>query len=159
MGQQWPDLDERDLWITMKVAEAVMKLADKMSHNSELSVIEIDTFLKGTPYEAFASWMLVNSQRNFKKFDRDKNGAIVLEELQMAVHAFMEEQKQFQPPLESPKPPPPPKGIKPPPESQGSAKQMAASAQQVEIINLGDSMCNLPGWFWMAGCWPGASEC
>ena len=79
--------------VSKEVAKAIMKRADKMSHNSELSVTEIDTFLKGTPYEAFASWMLVNSQRNFKKFDRDKNGAIVLEELQLSVRAFMEEQQ------------------------------------------------------------------
>ena len=82
--------------VSAEVARAIMKLADRLSHNSQLSVTEMDTFLRGTPYEAFSSWMLMEYQRNFKQFDQDKDGAITLDELQAAVRAFMEEQKQVQ---------------------------------------------------------------
>ena len=63
--------------VSAEVAKGIMKLADKMSHNSQLSVTEMDTFLRGTPYEAFVTWMMMNNRHNFRRFDRDHDGAIV----------------------------------------------------------------------------------
>ena len=76
-----------------QVACSIMHIGDRMDRNGELSVTEMDAFLCNTQHRDFARWMLGNSQKNFKRFDNDKNGAIDVDELQFAVQVFTKEQE------------------------------------------------------------------
>ena len=70
-----------------------METGDKAPTDGELSVSEMDVFLKPSSYGNFALWMLHNGHRNFRQFDLDQNGGIDMDELKPAIRAFKQDQK------------------------------------------------------------------
>ena len=70
------------------LADEIMELADGFSKNSFLSVSELGTFLAGTKHEHFAKWLLYNREKNFKKFDTNKDGGINKKELAKAISMY-----------------------------------------------------------------------
>ena len=75
------------------LAEEIMCIADGFNENGELSVSEMATFLQGTVHEPFAKWLLFGRQRNFRKYDTNKDGAINKEELTRAIWKFQQQKK------------------------------------------------------------------
>ena len=55
-----------------RAAREILALADRHQRDGQLSVVEIETFLKGSAHEEFASWLLQRRAARFKTFDRDK---------------------------------------------------------------------------------------
>ena len=41
-----------------------------------MSILELETFLKGTDHDVFMSWLLKNRARNFKRFDGNRNATL-----------------------------------------------------------------------------------
>lgn len=74
--------------LSWDIATAIMDRADGFSKNQSLSVSELGTFLRGTEHEPFAMWLLYNREKNFKKFDVNKDGTISLRELVRAIKVY-----------------------------------------------------------------------
>lgn len=70
------------------LADEIMEMADGFSHNRFLSVSEIGTFLQGTKYDGFSRWLLYNREKNFKKFDKNRDGGISTKELTRAISMY-----------------------------------------------------------------------
>merc|ERR1712166_1670474 len=70
------------------LAEEIMLAADGHCQNEFLSVTELGTFLMGTTHEHFAKWLLYSRGRNFKKFDKNKDGGISKKELARAISMY-----------------------------------------------------------------------
>lgn len=80
------------------VAAAIMQLADRHCTNGQLTLTELQTFLRGTPYELFADW--VSKSSRLLAHDSDRNGVIDAGELHHAVRVFLQESmKQASPPM------------------------------------------------------------
>ena len=79
--------------IVEKMAAAIMRKADRHTHNRELSVSEMRTFLRGTEYHGFSVWLSAAGQKDphWKEADADTNGVIDFEELRAAVRAYLRE--------------------------------------------------------------------
>ena len=73
------------------VAAQIMAAADRHCGNKSLSVNELRTFLKGGEFEEFSDWLTGDRLRQFRNFDRDRDGALDRPELTDAVMAWMEE--------------------------------------------------------------------
>jgi len=72
------------------LAEEIMELEKTkgFSKNSFFSVSELGTVLAGTKHEHFAKWLLYNREKNFKKFDTNKDGGINKKELAKAISTY-----------------------------------------------------------------------
>ena len=83
--------------------EKIFKIADRSCNNSELTVNEIDTFLRGSPYEGFSTWLTVDRQRNFKRFDKNKSSSISQDELAEAFQEYVSSKPDGQSKVRRPK--------------------------------------------------------
>lgn len=72
------------------MARRVMQSAD-MNSNGSLTAVEIDALRTSQEHEEFATWMLTNRMRRFKKHDMDKDGKIQRQELEQACELFITE--------------------------------------------------------------------
>ena len=89
------------------LARTIMKAADRHARNGSLTVNEMNTYLTGTVYESFVTWMTFyyrgasgpqQGRSQFAQFDTDKDGALDLSELEAAVLQYLQEtppEKQF----------------------------------------------------------------
>merc|ERR1719409_1582779 len=71
-----------------------MDAADRHARNKELTLVELSTFLGdgtlgGHRFGHFREWMLSDAGREFKRFDKNRNGTISMAELQRAVQVFL----------------------------------------------------------------------
>jgi len=69
-------------------AQEVLQMADRHSANRRLSVSEMQTFLQNTKYEGFMKW--ITTQKNWSTLDRNRSGAIELDELTTAIERYKE---------------------------------------------------------------------
>ena len=63
-----------------------MALADRMAKNGEISVLEIETMLAGTPHEEFGRWITADHAKVLNAHDKDHDHSISLDELEECVH-------------------------------------------------------------------------
>ena len=68
-----------------RAAREILALADRHQRDGQLSVVEIETFLKGSEHEEFATWLLQRRAARFKTFDRDHGADLDLAELAAAL--------------------------------------------------------------------------
>jgi len=79
--------------LTILLARLIMNTADAMSSNQELSVSEIRVFLANTEFEGFMDWIIGPSGgKAFKKFDADGGGSLGIDELEVAVKCYLEDE-------------------------------------------------------------------
>jgi len=89
------------------IARTIMKAADRHARNGSLTVNEMNTYLAGTAYEGFVTWMTFyyrgasgahQGRSNLAQFDTDGDGALDLQEVEGAVLQYLHEtppDKQF----------------------------------------------------------------
>jgi len=70
------------------VSAAILKLGDRHHNNGRLCMVEVSTFLTGTPYYSFAEWF---TRSRLVKFDADHDGSVDRTELEAAVHDYLSE--------------------------------------------------------------------
>jgi len=75
------------------VTASIMAAADRHCGNKMLSVNEVRTFLRGGQFGAFADWLTGDRLRQFRTFDRDRDGALDQQELSCAVRAWLSEDR------------------------------------------------------------------
>ena len=89
------------------LARTIMKAADRHARNGSLTVNEMTTYLSGTVYEGFVTWMTFyyrgasgvrQGASNMTQFDIDGDGSLDIQELEGAVLQYLQEvppEKQF----------------------------------------------------------------
>jgi len=75
------------------LARAVMRQGDQMQGNDQLSPAEVDTFLRGSRFDAFAGWLLGRvwgeRMQRFHRFVQGNGGCIGLEGLGIALAEYL----------------------------------------------------------------------
>jgi len=74
--------------LAKQIAKEIIKKADRHCHNGQLSINEMRTFLKGTEFETFSSWL--TQIPTFSRFDKNRNGAIDRKELRRALKEYLD---------------------------------------------------------------------
>jgi len=87
------------------LSRAVMRAADRHQQNGELTISELQTFLAGSEYEPFVTWMTFyyspkasGRTSNFNQLDTNGSGSLDGQELEQALLQYLEEippERQF----------------------------------------------------------------